>query len=150
MIARAVLFAWCFAKPIPLACDMKMPPTCGRAVAGVNFARSVTPLAKWIERETGLAPPRHIREHLIPHLEPALFRPVRVAVSMPPGHAKSFTVQNWVAWLMAHNPASRHAYLSYSDPLAKKASRRIRGLVKRTGTSLGDSAAGDEWETAPG
>ena len=27
MIVRALLLAWCFARPTPLSCDMQFPPT---------------------------------------------------------------------------------------------------------------------------
>lgn len=96
-----------------------------------------------------LAPPRHIKDLLIPHLEAAGRTPKRLVICMPPRHAKSHTVMHAIGWHLSRNPHLVNAYVSYNEKQTAKFSRKIRRIVERAGVKL-DSQRLDYWTTRQG
>lgn len=91
-----------------------------------------------------------------PHLQPLIDafelarvqRDVMVAISMPPGHAKSYLVLHAFAWWLSKFPADLCAYNSYNAPQALGKSAAARVLAEAAGVELSeDSNAKSEWRT---
>lgn len=96
-------------------------------------------------------PPRHILP-LCHELDNARGGdPLRLLISMPPGHAKTETLLHALGWWTEHNPADFSAYVSYSDTIALAKSRRCRDIVERAGYKPGGSSdSAGEWTTREG
>jgi predicted phage terminase large subunit-like protein len=75
----------------------------------------------------------------------------RLAIHMPPRHAKSETVSYRlpVCWL-EDNPTDNVLITGYNQRFANKFGRRTRNLALERGIVSGDKAAADEWETSAG
>jgi hypothetical protein len=75
----------------------------------------------------------------------------RLAISMPPRHAKSETVTvRYVAWRIIRNPCLRVVIGCYSQVMANQFSRKVRRLVERYTPLSRECNAVDKWETAEG
>lgn len=124
--------------------DRQIEAYAGDAVGGESldrFIRRITPRHP---------PPAHIAP-LMRLIERTRYEPVRAAVMWPPRHAKTTTILNGLAWILAQNPADRCAYASYAESLARSKSRLTRGLARAAGLELAnDSAAVTEWSTKQG
>lgn len=92
-------------------------------------------------------PPRHLAP-LICLFEAARLSPIQVALSMPPGHAKSITIKRAIAWWLSHTPADLCAYATHSESKAHSESRRIRQMARQVGVALADDMQNvHEWRT---
>jgi predicted phage terminase large subunit-like protein len=117
---------------------------------------AVDSLAKYIEYVSGMKPPRHI-ELLCEKLEAvADGRIKRLMISMPPGHAKSFTAsQHFPAWYLSKYGKKNLICATHTQELSDSFGLKVRNLMKsdehrkvfpEAGISLDKTAAG-EWMT---
>jgi phage terminase large subunit-like protein len=147
LIARLVALLWC----APACCSMSLPPlVASHAVKAVQSARGEG-LAQYITRIAPTEPPpEHIRRHLIPALERARWIPSRIAISMPPRHAKSKTVCRGLAWMLDHHPTLTHGMVTHSN-LWKQQSEEVRDATEAGGRVLRrDKSALNRWKLAEG
>jgi len=105
-----------------------------------DFIRRVSP---------HLPPPRHIQP-LLDLFERGEREQVFACVSLPPGHAKTLTVLNGIAWWMQYHGGDTNAYLTYNERKAWSESRRARNLAIRAGIDLEGAENLGEWETREG
>ncbi|TAL29001.1 MAG: hypothetical protein EPN98_21400 [Phenylobacterium sp.] len=97
-----------------------------------------------------LPPPPHL-DPIIKRLEESTRRPIRLAISLPPRHAKTTLITHALAWRMEWSPADTHAYASYSDEQAADKSRIVRDLAIGSGVELRDDATRlKRWQTEQG
>lgn len=83
--------------------------------------------------------------------EASRHREVRATISMPPRHAKSYTLAHGLAWRVVRDPACTHAVICYSESLARKFSRHVRRLVREAGVGLSqESSSVTDWATRQG
>jgi predicted phage terminase large subunit-like protein len=54
----------------------------------------------------------------------------KLCVSIPPGHAKSFTCNYFVAWVLGQNPDCRIIMTSYSDRLVRRNCQAIQDIMR--------------------
>ena len=72
----------------------------------------------------------------------------RVVVSVPVRHGKTFLVSHALAWMIATKPETTCAYLTYSQKLSDRFSRKIRNLAESCGVQLKDDHNRiEEWRT---
>ena len=93
----------------------------------------------------------HIREIAL-HLEAVERGEIdRLAIHMPPRHAKSETVTYRfpVRWLL-RNPTDNVLVTGYNERFARKFGRRSRNMAMELGIVGSDKTAADEWETTAG
>jgi predicted phage terminase large subunit-like protein len=93
-------------------------------------------------------PPMHVMP-IIDVMEQARLRPIRVAIDMGPGHAKTKTLLRGIAWWLSKSPADLCAYVTYSDGQAREKSRISKEAFERSGGKLGDGGDGN-WHTPQG
>jgi predicted phage terminase large subunit-like protein len=75
----------------------------------------------------------------------------RMLWSVPPRHAKSYSVMHLAAQMIARNPKLRVAYITYSEDLSFKHSRKIRELCEAAGVTLSKAVRGaGYWMTEAG
>lgn len=96
-----------------------------------------------------LPPPRHLRL-VIDRLEEARRRPIRLALSLPPRHAKTTLITHAIAGWMDWSPTDTHAYASYNTEQATDKSRLIRELAVAGGVELGAATRLTRWVTKQG
>ena len=117
---------------------------------------AVDSLAKYIEYVSGMKPPKHI-EHLCEKLEAVAEGKIkRLMISMPPGHAKSFTAsQHFPAWYLSKYGKKNLICATHTQELSDSFGLKVRNLMKSdehrkvfpsSGISLDKTAAG-EWMT---
>jgi len=53
----------------------------------------------------------------------------KLCVSMPPGHAKSFTTNLFIAWVLGHDPDCRVITTSYSDRLVRRNCQAVQDVM---------------------
>jgi predicted phage terminase large subunit-like protein len=102
--------------------------------------------------------PEHLQIKSPDHLGPALEqfnqigkRPIRVLLSVPPRHGKSYTVMYMIAQYLMRNPTKRIAYITYGDKLSVEFSRKIRGFCQQAGVELSTNVkSAAHWETTAG
>ena len=76
---------------------------------------------------------------------------IRVCLSMPPRHGKTYTILNAIAWWLRYAPADTHAYVSYNNNQAWSKSKVARTLARRAGVELDKSSkSAREWRTLAG
>lgn len=93
-------------------------------------------------------PPKHIRA-FVAELERAREGPIRLCVSMPPGHAKSITLFRAFCWWMQEvAPADMNAYATYNEKFALSQSRKIQRVAEAAGIEF--EGGQGEWHTAQG
>ncbi len=116
-------------------------------------------LAAYIEYVSGLKPPRHIR-FICEKLEAVARGEIkRLMISLPPGHAKSFTAsQHFPAWYMSKYPTQNVICAAHTQELSDSFGLKIRNIIKSdehrkifpdAGISSDKTAAG-EWMTLEG
>jgi len=116
-------------------------------------------LAAYIEYVSGLKPPPHIRLVCEKLEQVAAGKLKRLMISMPPGHAKSFTAsQHFPAWFLAKYPDKNLMCASHTQELSDSFGLKVRNIVKsdehrrifpESGISSDKTAAG-EWMTLGG
>jgi predicted phage terminase large subunit-like protein len=53
----------------------------------------------------------------------------KLCVSMPPGHAKSFITNHFIAWVLGHDPDCRVITTSYSDRLVRRNCQAVQDIM---------------------
>lgn len=53
-----------------------------------------------------------------------------LVINMPPRHGKSFTAQNFTAWLFGHNPSEKVMTASYNERLSGIFARTVRNTIQ--------------------
>jgi predicted phage terminase large subunit-like protein len=108
-------------------------------------------LRDFIRRLSPQHPPQRHLDPLIDAIERARHERVRVCISMPPRHGKTWTLLHAIAWWLQETPADRCAYFSYNATIATSKSRLARELAVRAGVGLDPSStAVEEWTTNHG
>lgn len=77
----------------------------------------------------------------------------RLIINMPPSYGKTeFAVRLFVSWFLGRNPKKNAIYTTYSDDLAGKTPREVKGLIKSpsykkifSDIKLGDKTSDKEW-----
>src|SRR4051812_1511507 len=106
----------------------------------LEAARPALGLKDFIRRASPhLPPPPHL-DPIIARLEESTRKPIRLAISLPPRHAKTTLINHALAWRMEWSPADTNAYTSYSDEQATDKSRFIRDLALGSGVELHEDA----------
>lgn len=116
-------------------------------------------LAGYIEYVSGLKPPRHI-QFICEKLEAVARGEIkRLMISLPPGHAKSFTAsQHFPAWYLSKFPDKNVICAAHTQELSDSFGLKIRNIIKsdehrkifpEAGISTDKTAAG-EWMTLAG
>lgn len=116
-------------------------------------------LAGYIHYVSGLEPPKHIR-YLCEKLEAVARGEIkRLMISMPPGHAKSFTAsQHFPAWYLSKYGDKNLICATHTQELSDSFGLRVRNIIKSdehrrifpdAGISSDKTAAG-EWMTLEG
>jgi predicted phage terminase large subunit-like protein len=76
---------------------------------------------------------------------------VRLLVSVPPQHGKTFTILHGLAQLIAARPTRTNAYISYAADYAHSRSKLCRDYARTCNVQLrDDSSAVHEWRTTVG
>ena len=75
--------------------------------------------------------------------------PINVLLSMPPRHAKTFTIQHALAWMICNDPALSHAYVTYGQRPSERKSAEIQRYALTGGAQLATTAV-DDWSTPEG
>lgn len=108
-------------------------------------------LADWITRVFPHEPPQPHLMPIIEAIEKARARPIRICLSMPPGHSKTTTLLRAMVWWLLKSPADTCAYLSYNNAQARSKSRIARDIALDVGIKLaGSSKSLSEWRTVEG
>lgn len=95
-------------------------------------------------------PPRHLLP-VIEVLERARAAPIRVCISMPPGHGKTTTLLRAIVWWLTRSPADTCAYVTYNENKARAKSMIARDLAGLVGLELrSDRDSLTEWRTPQG
>ncbi len=95
-------------------------------------------------------PDEPVPRHLLPlaaAIERARVMPIRIAVSMPPGAAKTTFLTRAVAWWVSRSPADLCAYTTFSQQRARENSALARAYAVLGGVVVVKTAAG-YWTTA--
>ena len=66
--------------------------------------------------------------------------PIRLCISMPPGHAKTTILLRLAVWWMLRSPADTCAYVTYSDTQARDKSKEARDLANESDLELAEDA----------
>ena len=120
---------------------------------------AIETLAGYIEYVSGLKPPRHIK-YICERLEAVARGDIkRLMISLPPGHAKSFTAsQHFPAWFLSKYPEKNLICAAHTQELSDSFGLKIRNIIKSdehrllfpdAGISSDKSGAG-EWMTLQG
>jgi predicted phage terminase large subunit-like protein len=108
-------------------------------------------LRSFIARVSPQHPPARHLDPLIDAIERARHKRVRLCISMPPRHGKTWTLLHAIVWWLSNTPADRCAYYSYNDDLAASKSGIARDLAISVGIELNPSStAVSEWKTVLG
>jgi len=99
----------------------------------------------------GYTAPTHLGGY-VEHLERCVTEGgVRVIGNLPPRHAKTETICNFIAWGLRARPDLTFGYATYGAALARTKSEKIRGLAKRSGVEIAEGSDRiDEWRTKQG
>ncbi len=164
MIARLLLaswFAWCFARPTPLSCDMQFSPTrqCDVNATAHLTEEDLDRLAAEATEETfaefaARVFPRFKRYKYVLELFDAMDglrygEALRLLLRMPPRHGKTTAILIVIAYLLTHHmPVGdvQVAYVTYGDSLSHAKSREVQRYVRAAGCHIvkGESAV-NEW-----
>jgi predicted phage terminase large subunit-like protein len=99
------------------------------------------PLGSFIKRHIPSEPPQRHMLPIIKLFERARHERIFAAISMPPRHGKTVTIQRGLGWLMRHQPADLNAYVTYSTRKAESKARAVRQLAQRSGVQLDPHAS---------
>jgi len=83
--------------------------------------------------------PRHV-ELVVRAIMRARVTPIRLCISMPPGHAKTTTLLRLAIWWLLRSPADTCAYVTYSDDQARDKSKEARDLAGDADLALADDS----------
>ena len=83
--------------------------------------------------------PKHV-DVVVRAVMRARVSPIRLCISMPPGHAKTTTLLRLAIWWLLRSPADTCAYVSYSDDQARDKSREARDLASDAGLPFADDS----------
>lgn len=122
----------------------------------IQREEAIEHLASYIEFVSGLKPPRHI-QYICDRLEKVASGEIkRLMISLPPGHAKSFTAsQHFPAWFLSKYPTKNLICASHTQELSDSFGLKVRNIIKsdehkllfpESGISADKSGAG-EWMT---
>lgn len=171
MIVRLLVAAWCFARPVPLSCDMQFPPTpkCDRAMteaehlereraldhAALEAELEVEPLEDFAARVVPIIFPRlrtlpsHWRV-ILARMEAVRFGGIRLKINIAPRHGKTVCMLLTIAWMMRYWPSLRHAYATYGQDFSETQGRLLAKMLEAGGVRLSLSKAGVFETTAGG
>lgn len=90
-------------------------------------------------------PPRHVMP-IIDVMEQARVTPIRVCLSVGPGHAKTTTLLRSIVWWMSKSPKDQSAYVTYSQGQANSKSRIAMDYARNAGLRLASENVG-HWTT---
>lgn len=93
-------------------------------------------------------PPRHVMP-IIDVMEQARVTPIRVCLSVGPGHAKTTTLLRSIVWWMSKSPKDQSAYVTYSQGQANSKSRIAMDYARNVGLRLSSENVG-HWTTMEG
>lgn len=99
-------------------------------------------LSDWISRVWPEEPPP---AHIMPILdvmEQARVTPVRLCISVGPGHAKTTTLLRSIVWWLHRSPKDQCAYITYSAAQAHSKARIAREYAEQSGLALANDATG--------
>lgn len=88
-------------------------------------------------------------KHLLPvvhAVERARVKPIRLCISVGPGHAKTTILLRLLIWWLGKSPADQCAYVTYSNVQAGKKSRVAKDFAANAGLVLANDAVG-HWFT---
>lgn len=106
-------------------------------------------LEQWITRVfPHEPPPRHVVP-ILELIECARIKPIRICVSVGPGHAKTTSLLRSLVWWLHQSPADQCAYITYSSSQAHDKSKIAQGFAEESGLILQSDAAG-HWRTTRG
>jgi len=110
------------------------------------------PLAEFVPRVSPLLEePRHLSALCRAFDRIRNGEEVRLLVSVPPQHGKTFCILHGLAQLIAARPDKTNAFTSYGADYAHSRSRLCRDYARAAGVKLrGDSSAMAEWRTEAG
>ena len=93
--------------------------------------------AVWASRGKFVVAPHH--RVIADAIAPCIYEPVRVLVSLPPRHGKTWLLSQYVpAWFLANRPDKRVLHVSHSNGTAiKLGSRKVRDILARLASELG-------------
>lgn len=133
----------------PAWVDLLSPEEQERFASNLDMLIGGENLTEFITRvDPDEPPPRHLMP-VIDVLEQARLRPIRMAIDMGPGHAKTKTLLRGIAWWLGKSPADLCAYVTHSDSQAREKSRIAKETLERSGGKL--SQSGDSnWKTPQG
>lgn len=108
-------------------------------------------IVEWIQR---IFPHEPVPDHMMPVIEvmeQARVTPIRVCLSVGPGHAKTTLLLRCLIWWLSLSPADQCAYITYSSSQAHDKSRIAQGFAEAAGLPLMKNAtAMGHWHTAAG
>lgn len=106
-------------------------------------------LVEFINRNWPAEPvPRHMLP-LAAAIERARVMPIRIAISMPPGAAKTTFLSRAIAWWVSRSAADLCAYTTFSQQRAWENSAAIRAAAVHAGVGIRKASAG-YWTTTGG
>lgn len=111
------------------------------------------PLEDFIVRvNPALSKPTHFGKKVLSLLNRVKYRDrIRLLWSVPPGHAKSWTVMYLIAQCLSLDPKLRVAYITHTEAFAFRHSRQIRDICEAAGVQLSKTVnAASLWETTSG
>ena len=88
-------------------------------------------------------------KHLLPVLEAverARVKPIRLCISVGPGHAKTTILLRLLVWWLSKSPADLCSYVTYSNNQANDKSSKAREFAEQCGIKLTNDAVG-HWKT---
>jgi len=115
------------------------PEQLAKAIAGLSLSEAKQfellneGLLDFIPRVSPqLESPRHLSP-LVELLEQTAVTPQKATVSTPPQHGKSQTCMHALIWLLLHDPAKRHAYVTYEATRAERHNEMLQVLADKAG-----------------
>lgn len=106
-------------------------------------------LEEWITHHFPEEPPPRHTLPILDVMQQALVTPIRLCISVGPGHAKTTTLLRSIAWWVKRSPRDLCAYISYSESQALSKSGIARNFAEQGGVKLANRATGS-WTTTHG
>lgn len=103
----------------------------------------------WIARVFPHEPPPRHTLPILDVMQQALITPMRLCISVGPGHAKTTTLLRSIAFWLSKNPRDLCAYISYSESQALSKSGICRNFAEEGGVQIANRATGS-WTTTHG
>lgn len=89
--------------------------------------------------------PKHLKP-VLEAVERARVQPIRLCISVGPGHAKTTILLRLLVWWLSKSPADQCAYVTYSNAQANDKSGKGREFAEESGIVLANEAVG-HWLT---